>query len=163
LCEEDLYGGVNSPNPKYGSAVTAVAMVLRYYGLITDPGELHTWLTRRGVGPGDPGLWSAVAGRVRGLTVDRWDWQSAPADLRGDSTWWCDWETHWNGWDLALPRDAATRAPWEWYDLVGGADRSDRPHVGAIAVFWNAPNGGVAGAAGHVAYVIGVSGNRFRA
>src|SRR4051794_38413990 len=58
LCDEDLYGGVNSPNPEYGAAVTSIAMVLRYYGLPTQPAELHTWFTRSGTLPNDPSLWS---------------------------------------------------------------------------------------------------------
>jgi hypothetical protein len=247
-CADDLSGYSHlSPSPEYGSLVTSIAMVLRYYGLVTDPGELHTWLSRNNFLLSNSDLWNAAAGRMSGLTLSRSEWQSAPADLnvinaaldagypviaevrlpyndnqarkhyvvltghsgttyfmndpwygdastfndryhepgryiygiriyrgtpaagtsphgfpRGDAAWWADWEAHWNGWELAFPSNAGSREPWRWYDLLAGVDRLDQPQIGAIVVFQNAPNGGVAGTYGHVGYVIAVNGSRFR-
>jgi peptidase C39-like protein len=50
-----------------GCAITAVAMMLRYYGMDTDPGALNSWLTGNGGYAFDDQLiWAAVTSYSRG-------------------------------------------------------------------------------------------------
>ena len=50
-----------------GCAITAVAMMLRYYGIDTDPGALNTWLTANGGYANDDMLiWDAITSYTGG-------------------------------------------------------------------------------------------------
>ncbi|TMD13581.1 MAG: hypothetical protein E6J00_08000 [Chloroflexi bacterium] len=57
-----------------GCAITALAMLLEYYGLQTDPGALNTWLTQNnGYWADDDVIWDAVNGYTGGqLTWTGW-------------------------------------------------------------------------------------------
>jgi len=57
-----------------GCAITAVTMMLRYYGLTTDPGAFNAWLTANGGYAFDDQLiWAAVTGYANGrLAFSGW-------------------------------------------------------------------------------------------
>jgi len=57
-----------------GCAITAVAMMLRYYGIDTDPGALNTWLTANGGYANDDMLiWDAITRYTGGrVTFSGW-------------------------------------------------------------------------------------------
>jgi hypothetical protein len=62
-----------SPSETIGSAgcaITAVAMLLRYYGIDTDPGRLNAWLTANGGYAWDDQLiWNAITAYTGGRVV----------------------------------------------------------------------------------------------
>jgi hypothetical protein len=57
-----------------GCAITAVTMMLRYYGMNTDPGALNSWLTANGGYAFDDGLiWGAITSYSGGrVTFSGW-------------------------------------------------------------------------------------------
>ncbi len=73
----------------YGCATTSTAMVLRYFGVGTDPGDLNTWLTCNGGYAWDGSTraydlinWGRASQRTGGIRwVGRWDWTWTAADL----------------------------------------------------------------------------------
>lgn len=73
----------------WGCAVTSAAMVLKYYGLSTDPGELNSWLKGQNgyawdsLGNGRCNIyWSVAATRKESITwTGRYDYRNVPADL----------------------------------------------------------------------------------
>ncbi len=62
------YAFTSSPIEMSGCALTSMSMILKYYGLETDPGELNNWLKNNGgyVGSGAI-VWSVAVSRVPGL------------------------------------------------------------------------------------------------
>ncbi|MDD5603867.1 MAG: C39 family peptidase [Eubacteriales bacterium] len=62
------YAYMQSPVEMSGCALTSLSMLLKYYGVDTDPGELNQWLKNNGgyVGQGAI-VWSVAAGRAAGL------------------------------------------------------------------------------------------------
>jgi peptidase C39-like protein len=66
----------------YGCAVTATAMVLHYYGVETDPGEMNEWLKANGGFSRERMLWAIAANRGNGVTfaVEQ-QWPDGEADL----------------------------------------------------------------------------------
>ena len=62
------YAFTSSPIEMSGCALTSLAMVLRYYGLNTDPGELNTWLKNNNGYIGNGAIvWQAAVSQVQGL------------------------------------------------------------------------------------------------
>jgi hypothetical protein len=67
-----------------GCAITSIAMIFKYYGVQTDPGDMNNWLKQNnGYASGCLVYWSVATGRSGGTVqwAGQYDYTSIPADL----------------------------------------------------------------------------------